>query len=417
MGRDSSLRIGLAVMHHPSRKERIPGLVERCAPLAVDVVCDPRPTGPPSPLRTAKRAWAAVDARSTHHVVLQDDVLPCPQFAALLHEAVTSRPDCAIALYVNWNSPRNSYLARRAIVAGGSWVRLSSREYTPTLGLVLPARHAEELAAFLAGFPDSFVDDDELVTRFCRERGIEVWAPLPTLLEHGGDQSLAGNDSHGARNSVLFAGTCEPVPGQWRTDIPANRHAPPPHRRFPVDFSVELAPAGCLIRFERPETGEAIDHLFGWYWQDWLELLGIAPSEITEAWQHATLPPHTKRTEQGEQAQHTNHAAYATYREFAFETWAAGFLLGADAAHLFDPPYGEVPPHPAAPAMLRACLDTWVRSGLPPRGPGTPGADGVRHLTDIAVAAVHQGISYARNRTPYRAEYAERPQPRQESYV
>ncbi|AJC53647.1 hypothetical protein GZL_01043 [Streptomyces sp. 769] len=57
------------VMHHPRRAGVLPGLLEACAPFPVRVAEDPEPDGPPSPLRTAKRAWAAV-GETTHHVVI-----------------------------------------------------------------------------------------------------------------------------------------------------------------------------------------------------------------------------------------------------------------------------------------------------------------------------------------------------------
>ncbi|MGN0111711.1 MAG: hypothetical protein ACI38P_08665, partial [Cellulosimicrobium funkei] len=103
--------LSVVVMHHPARGD-VSALVRACAPLDVRVVEDPDPEGPPSPLRTAKRAWAAVAPGATHHLVLQDDVAPVAGFAELVRRAVRARPRHAVALYSNWNSPRNAYLVR-----------------------------------------------------------------------------------------------------------------------------------------------------------------------------------------------------------------------------------------------------------------------------------------------------------------
>ena len=154
------IRISVAIMHHPRRADRIPSLLASCAPLAAQVIVDPDPSGTPSPLRTAKRAWAAVPDEATHHLVLQDDVRLSAGFAAHLADAIRARPRYAVALHSNWNSPQNSYLVRRAAAAGSAWAPLSHTEWIPTQGLVLPAERARDLAAFLAPISDDIRDDD-----------------------------------------------------------------------------------------------------------------------------------------------------------------------------------------------------------------------------------------------------------------
>src|SRR5690606_16301712 len=138
--------LSVVVMHHPARGD-VSALVRACAPLDVRVVEDADPDGPPSPLRTAKRAWAAVAPGATHHLVLQDGVTPVPGFAGLVRRAVRARPRHAVALSSNWNSPRNAYLVRAAAAAGQAWAPLGHDEWVPTLGLVLPADGALRLAA------------------------------------------------------------------------------------------------------------------------------------------------------------------------------------------------------------------------------------------------------------------------------
>ncbi|MFD9945753.1 hypothetical protein ACFWYW_31795 [Nonomuraea sp. NPDC059023] len=73
----------------------------------------PRPHRPPSPPRATGRAWAACPAEATHHLVLRDDVVLAKDFAAHLKAAVRQRPGHGIALHVNRDSPRNSYLFAR----------------------------------------------------------------------------------------------------------------------------------------------------------------------------------------------------------------------------------------------------------------------------------------------------------------
>jgi hypothetical protein len=53
------VRISAALMYHPLHRRALADIIRACAPLAVTPVADPEPHGPPSPLRTAKRAWSA----------------------------------------------------------------------------------------------------------------------------------------------------------------------------------------------------------------------------------------------------------------------------------------------------------------------------------------------------------------------
>ncbi len=337
----SSPRISVAVMHHPRRGSAVVRLVEACRPLTARVVADPEPSGPPSPLRTAKVAWADIAPGATHHLVLQDDVTPCPDFARQLTAAVAERPDDALALYTNWNSPHNSYLVRCAAVAGQSWAPLGHHEWVPTLGLVLPADAARRLAAYLTAFPDDVRDDDELVVRFCAQEGRPVTATVPHLLEHGSGPSVAGNGAHGPRHATVPAGASPPPPSHWRR--PGPRTFPPrtgaPHEAY----AVELRDSRCSLRLLRPEAGEPLEHPFGWDWADWAHLVGVDPARV-------------RRDLAGlERGEPLRGPALA-------ETAAAAWLLGYDVARTDWP----APPGPVRTGDRSEALKSWIRSGLAP---------------------------------------------------
>ncbi|MFJ9518893.1 hypothetical protein ACIRPK_11580 [Kitasatospora sp. NPDC101801] len=362
---DRPPRISLAVMHHPARAAALPRLAAACAPLPVTPVADPCPLGPPSPLRTAKLAWAAVPPGATHHVVLQDDVTPVPGFAAQLTAVLTARPRDAVALYVNWNSPYNAYLARRAAVAGSPWAPLAPREWVPTLGLALPAAAARGLAAYLAEFPDELKDDDELIVRYCAEAGLTVLAAVPHLLEHQAGPSLAGNGEHGARHAAVP--TDAPLPaGHWSGPVPGGGE--PPRTTGGLHYAVELVRSRCLIRLMRDQ--EPAGHPFAWSWADWAPLLGADPAALIRDFERtagpAGLPVGTLR-----------------------EVWAAGWLLGRDAA----PPAGR-------PVDRAAALRTWVLSGLAERDARRLTPAVVEAVTGLALRALAAGARAAACHAP-----------------
>lgn len=359
------MKLSVAIMHHPDRAAQAAAIQAACAPLAARVVADPDPLGLPSPLRTAKKAWAAVDPGATHHLVLQDDVTLTDRFAEHVQRAVAAQPAAAIALYVNWHSTPNSYFVRRAVEAGAAWAPLYDA-FVPTLGLVLPAPQARALAGYLAGVPDDVRHDDRVIAEFCRLHGIPVLAAVPHLLEHGSFRSIAGNETDGERHATVFLPGWSAEASYWDTrpqvlTASAQRAA----HRSAADFSVELHNSETRLRFARPAAGEHIWHPFGWYWQDWCPLIGLDPGEVVERGR-----PVIDR--------------YAVPERLAGEIWAAGYILGSDS---MDPgASGEL-----RTELLRHAFRTWLACGLLPEDQAGLDEHHRAGLVDIAVDAVAHG--------------------------
>ncbi|MEU3600393.1 hypothetical protein ABZ714_16985 [Streptomyces sp. NPDC006798] len=93
--------IGAAVMTHPARRAVAAALAARLDHWGAVVAEDPLPGRPPATLRAARAAWAAIAPGASHHLVLQDDVELCADFARLVTEAVSRHPDTPLALYAN----------------------------------------------------------------------------------------------------------------------------------------------------------------------------------------------------------------------------------------------------------------------------------------------------------------------------
>ncbi len=300
-------RIRVAIMHHPKRAATLGRIIDGCAGLGVEVVTDPRPDGPPSPLRTAQRAWSAVADDATHHLVLQDDVRLVTGFASAVTAAVRARPDAVIALSVNSDSPHNSYRVRRAACAGLPWARLCPDEWVPTLGLLMPAAQARRLGAHLTGVPEELRDDDEVIRDYYQRQGIGIIATVLHLLDHGDLPSVSGNDGDGARHGTVFRPEPHWVPSYW-----CGPDAPEPVAGPIGPHSVELKRGRCSLRFLRPGLSEPVIHPFPWYWHDNCEQAGVEPDTVLDALEGVTVDLRGV------------HPAYAV------EAWAAGYLLGSD---------------------------------------------------------------------------------------
>jgi hypothetical protein len=195
-------RLSGAVMAHPRRRQEAELLARLDAEGRLRVVLDPEPDGPPTALRTATAAWAAVAPGATHHLVLQDDVQLADGFFAHAVEAARVAPQDAVAFYTNWNS-RNGAAVRTAALTGAAWAEALD-EYAPCVALMLPAGVAAGYGAFAAGNGAGW-PYDVLMYRYLRSTGTRLRIAVPNTVEHSGLPSIAGNAAHGLRRSALFA--------------------------------------------------------------------------------------------------------------------------------------------------------------------------------------------------------------------
>ncbi|MGX1884865.1 hypothetical protein [Streptomyces sp. NPDC055287] len=399
---DALPEISVAVMCHPARRRRVADLVTSLHPLRPRLVWDPDPRAGPSPLRTAKLAWSDVAPGATHHLVLQDDVTPVPDFARHLKALVALREKDAIAFYVNWNSPHNAYHVRCAAVAGSAWAPLTLREWVPTLGLVLPAEVALGLGEHLRKYPDSFRDEDELVAEYCQAAGVSVVAVVPHLLEHGMGPSVAGNDAHGQRKATVFAGEARIPRGHW-SGHPGLSSFPNRSVTLPHPFSVELVASRCGLRILREQSREPVEHPFNWGWRDWAPLIGADPRRIAAAMRERTMKA-CDGTDGGSPASGRERSDTArSFDRVRLEVWAAGYLLGLDVSSAaWPPPQGE---HAVFAASLRdEALRTWIASGLTQRDARAFGTGGLEELVRLCADAVACGRREGPQRTGVRPE-------------
>ncbi|MEU8197939.1 hypothetical protein AB0C10_29585 [Microbispora amethystogenes] len=216
MIRAGELAISVAAMAHPSRAEAVRKMVDAHPELGIRVVFDPEPDRGGT-LATALAAWSAVEPGATHHLVVQDDILFCDDFARLLCAAVAARPDSAISLFAEWGS-RTAFMIRIAALRGAAFAAVAD-PYVPTQALVLPADHARALTRHVTGGTDP---DDIAIHRHLRRTGVPSVVTVPNLVEHADRPSLTGNGFQGLRHSACFLQTppfSSPAPEAAGTDL------------------------------------------------------------------------------------------------------------------------------------------------------------------------------------------------------
>lgn len=317
------------VMAHPRRAEAANLLARSLGPGA-RVIFDPDPDGPPSSSRAAARAWQYCDATVSHHLVLQDDVVPTPLLLESVGRAIAAYPDAALALYANSNSWHGA-AARVALLAGYGWVSRVPQEYFPTVAAVLPCHIAHEFAelAERQGSADGDADgrmDDVLMCSFLASRQYRALVRTSALVEHKAMPSIMGNDIDGIRRSVCLAAPDE-FPDAGERHLPELPALPNfTNRRASLKMPSKHSPTGLLKQ-------DRAHHLMtvGLHWDDLCAL-------SNELWQELPRIPEPN----------------ATARSYLQELCLASYTLGWTLAAVQGPGPGPPPRLPATNAALRS---------------------------------------------------------------
>ncbi len=199
-----------AILAHPSREDRAVRLARQLAELDPILVFDHDPG--PGNLEAALRAWSwAYPDR--YHVVMQDDALPVPGFAASAAQACEAAKGRAVTF---WMRPWHPDSIHHERATPGSLIPVSLHDHwPPSVAIALPGNkvpgfldHAEECHA------DSLYDDDVLGC-YLREAGMRLVATSPSIVDHGRGASIL----HTAQRHRRYRGTsylADVAPGEWR---------------------------------------------------------------------------------------------------------------------------------------------------------------------------------------------------------
>lgn len=191
------VRLSVAVMAHPKRAEMVEDLLtrlDRPAEVVWDQVNDRHETG--------LRSLLAADPSATHHLVVQDDALPCEDLVAGAERALSHVPaGHPVSFYVGRVRPFRQAIERcvRAAGPGTSWLRFAGPYWGPAI--VVPTGDVEALADWWAGPGSKIQNYDRRIARFYKRRGLDCFYSWPSLVDHRGDDSLAGHGKGSRRRA------------------------------------------------------------------------------------------------------------------------------------------------------------------------------------------------------------------------
>jgi len=192
--------ISVAVMAHPKRAEMVRELVEILDRPPDSVAWDSKNDR----WHTGRRALLAYDGAASHHLVIQDDALPCRDLVAGIERALPFVPERSpMMLYVGRARPHRKIIERAVATAtaGVSWLSMAETYWGPAL--VIPTDLIDELVEWCDG--QSEANYDRRIGRWFRDQRIPVYAPWPSLVEHRDAPSLIRNRTSG-RTAHEFIG-------------------------------------------------------------------------------------------------------------------------------------------------------------------------------------------------------------------
>lgn len=201
-------------MAHPNRRE---WAVELGDELDLPVVMDRENDR----WETGRRALLAYDPAASHHLVVQDDAIPCRDLVAgceLIAAAAGARP---VSLYTGKVRPHQSTITpavRRAKKRGIRFLAFDGPWWG--VAIIVPTADIPELVEWCDANPQ-VANYDRRIAKFYRARGVKCWYTVPSLVDH---RSVAENPSlipgrTGNRRAHYFLGREEsPLAIDWSAD-------------------------------------------------------------------------------------------------------------------------------------------------------------------------------------------------------
>lgn len=206
-----NVRLSISVMAHPAREEAADILARQVgARVTWDRCRDEWETG--------ARALAAYDRFATHHIVLQDDAVPVPDFRQHAAAAIAEHPESLISFYLGKSRP--PHMQRRIIRAtltadeqSAAWV--SSDRLLHGVGIAIPVADIDPLLEWCR-IPNLPYDDR--IGAWYRMQRRPVLYTWPSLVDHADTETLVKHLDGQPRDQPRIAWRTG-TPSTWDTDV------------------------------------------------------------------------------------------------------------------------------------------------------------------------------------------------------
>ncbi len=202
------MEVRARVQAHPDRAHLRPALLAALQPLPTEII--EHTSQPPSPWAGYQQCIAH-PPDCTHLLIVQDDVLPCRNFAVAVEQIAAAKTSTPVCLFhgrlPNDSKPRPA----AAIKMNRRYVTLSWRTFLPVVAVLWPIAKLEEFRLWAEDNPTlpgqrEPRSDDAMGGRWKMRTRQTVLATVPSLVEHSlATPSVVGNDRKGSRVAAFLA--------------------------------------------------------------------------------------------------------------------------------------------------------------------------------------------------------------------
>lgn len=212
--------ISAAIMAHPSREHFVAELAEQLP--EAEIVWDRHNDR----WETGARSLRAFDPAAEHHLVLQDDGVPCADLLTAAERAAKAAGERPVALYTGRVRPHQRTInpaVRQARTEGRPWIAAPGPYWG--VGLVIPTAHIEELTWWGDNHAE-ISNYDRRIAAWYAEQEIDCWYTVPSLVNH---RPVAENPSlvkgrTGNRTAHWFINGGDPLAIDWSGEpVPVRR--------------------------------------------------------------------------------------------------------------------------------------------------------------------------------------------------
>ena len=185
-------KLSISIMAHPSREEHFEYLKKELGdvPFSIDDGC--------GLWENCKRAWKLHDPESEYHVVIQDDAIICKGFREKA-ESILNLNSIAYSFY--WGHRyRHTFRERNESGLKNGFIVDTMPHWG--IAICIPTNLISEMIDFCDKL--DIKQDDERIAQFLKSKGIKIYFPIPSLIEHRWwEHSLVGNVGS-ARRALKF---------------------------------------------------------------------------------------------------------------------------------------------------------------------------------------------------------------------
>lgn len=182
------------VQGHPSRAALHERLLPLLEPLPTEVML--HSSDPPDPWAGYRQCLTGIPDGASHLLVIQDDAVPCRNFAQAVEKIASRWPHTPVCLFLGAYPAATAAQVRRA-KPGVRYIPLGPSSFMPLVCVLWPTDVARGFLAWSRTAARMTRADDGNAARWMRATRQQVMVATPSLVQHDDDApSVKGGRAH-----------------------------------------------------------------------------------------------------------------------------------------------------------------------------------------------------------------------------